>query len=172
VQYTQAGHISFLPPSVVVDPVSERVSSEDSIPESRLTADGGGIGCGWGLLALTPDPLAPSRLLGEEFKELAAEEQPDEEELELVATEEVLLMVEALEAGGGLAKLLALLLSGGWVIVGAAGCPICETALHRDPRADFSGLASLILELMGGGMTALAALLRRRLCTISSCILG
>jgi len=77
------------------------------MPESRLTADGGGMGCG--LLALLTAPAR--RLLGEEFNELAAEEQPEEEaeeeEAELlvaVVQEELLLMVEAFEAGGGLAK--------------------------------------------------------------------
>lgn len=65
-QNTHAGHISFLPVSeFVVDPVSDLVSSELSMPESRLIADGGGIGCG--LLFL--------RLVGDEF----CEEFPDDE---------------------------------------------------------------------------------------------
>lgn len=168
VQYTHAGHISFLPPSVVVEPVSERVSSEDSMPESRLTAEGGGMGCG--LLAL----LAPARrLLGDEFSELAAEEQPEEEEaLQLAAVEELLLMVDAFEAGGGLASWQALLLG---VVTGVVDCawPICETVLHKEPRADFSTLGSVSFAV--GGSTAFglpAALRRSRLWTSSSWMRG
>lgn len=173
-----------MPPSVVVEPVSERVSSEDSMPESRLTAEGGGMG--WGLLALLAAPLA-RRLLGEEFSELAAEEQPEEEEallllllapllLLLVAVEELLLlMVDAFEAGGGLAKWLALLLPLGVTGVVDWACPIWETALQREPSADFSALGSL--SLADGGSTALGlgttlALRRRRLCTSSSWMRG
>lgn len=148
------------------------------MPESRLTAEGGGMGCG--LLALLAEAEAEPparRLLGEEFSELA----PDEEELLLpllvAVLELLLLMVDALEAGGGLAKWLpALLLLLGvtgneGVIAGA--CPICETALQSDPRADFSALGSLLSLADVGGSTALGlALRRRRLCTSSSWMRG
>lgn len=153
------------------------------MPESRLTAEGGGMG--WGLLALLAAPLA-RRLLGEEFSELAAEEQPEDEEalllllapllLLLVAVEELLLlMVDAFEAGGGLAKWLALVLPLGVTGVVDCACPIWETALQREPSADFSALGSL--SLADGGSTALGlgttlALRRRRLCTSSSWMRG
>lgn len=140
------------------------------MPESRLTADGGGMGCG--LLALLALLTPARRLLGEEFSEL-----PEEEQalllLQLAAVEELLLlMVDALEAGGGLANWLALLLLLlGVVAAGSVDCawPICETVLHREPRADFSMPDSVSLPV--GGSTALglpAAPRRSRLCTSSS----
>lgn len=58
------------------------------MPESRLTADGGGIGCGLLLL------LGKLRLLGDELSELPADVDDD--------------ALDALEAGGGLAMLDAL----------------------------------------------------------------